>query len=69
MSGELDKLQAECSSLQNECDSLRAEKTTLMQKLKRLEDELDRWAAFTRTDSVSFRFHTTKVNHPVLSGF
>ncbi|XP_016373834.1 sarcolemmal membrane-associated protein-like [Sinocyclocheilus rhinocerous] len=41
LQGELEKLQAECSSLQNECDSLRAEKTTLMQKLHRLEEELD----------------------------
>lgn len=41
LQGELEKLQGECSSLQNECDSLRAEKTTLMQKLHRLEDELD----------------------------
>uniref|UniRef100_A0A671RHA7 Sarcolemmal membrane-associated protein n=1 Tax=Sinocyclocheilus anshuiensis TaxID=1608454 RepID=A0A671RHA7_9TELE len=41
LQGELEKLQAECSSLQNECDSLRAEKTTLIQKLHRLEEELD----------------------------
>ncbi|XP_056092290.1 sarcolemma associated protein a isoform X3 [Rhinichthys klamathensis goyatoka] len=41
LQGELTKLQAECSGLQNECDSLRAEKTTLMQKLLRLEEELD----------------------------
>uniref|UniRef100_A0A8C2DC42 Sarcolemmal membrane-associated protein n=1 Tax=Cyprinus carpio TaxID=7962 RepID=A0A8C2DC42_CYPCA len=41
LQGELEKLQGECSSLQNECDSLRAEKTTLMQKLHRLEEELD----------------------------
>ncbi|KAK7119046.1 hypothetical protein R3I94_021032 [Phoxinus phoxinus] len=41
LQGELEKLQAECSGLQNECDSLRAEKTTLMQKLLRLEEELD----------------------------
>ncbi|XP_048028374.1 sarcolemma associated protein a isoform X3 [Chanodichthys erythropterus] len=41
LQGELEKLQAECSGLQNECDSLRAEKTTLMQKLHRLEEELD----------------------------
>ncbi|KAK2874795.1 hypothetical protein Q8A67_021948 [Cirrhinus molitorella] len=41
LQGELEKLQTECSSLQNECDSLRAEKTTLMQKLHRLEEELD----------------------------
>ncbi|XP_077060293.1 sarcolemma associated protein a isoform X5 [Siphateles boraxobius] len=41
LQGELEKLQVECSGLQNECDSLRAEKTTLMQKLLRLEEELD----------------------------
>uniref|UniRef100_A0A673NG91 Sarcolemmal membrane-associated protein n=1 Tax=Sinocyclocheilus rhinocerous TaxID=307959 RepID=A0A673NG91_9TELE len=41
LQGELEKLQGECSGLQNECDSLRAEKTTLMQKLHRLEEELD----------------------------
>lgn len=41
LQGELEKLQGECCSLQNECDSLRAEKTTLMQKLNRLEEELD----------------------------
>ncbi|XP_051528414.1 sarcolemma associated protein a isoform X3 [Myxocyprinus asiaticus] len=41
LQGELEKLQTECSGLQNECDSLRAEKTTLMQKLHRLEDELN----------------------------
>ncbi|XP_039529371.1 sarcolemma associated protein a isoform X3 [Pimephales promelas] len=41
LQGELEKLQGECSGLQNECDSLRAEKTTLMQKLLRLEEELD----------------------------
>ncbi|XP_073682167.1 sarcolemmal membrane-associated protein-like isoform X1 [Garra rufa] len=41
LQGELEKLQTECSSLQNECDSLRSEKTTLMQKLHRLEEELD----------------------------
>lgn len=51
VSGELEKLQAECCSLQNECDSLRAEKTTLMQKLHRLEEELDRWVTFTQTGS------------------
>lgn len=49
LSGELEKLQAECSGLQNECDSLRAEKTTLMQKLHRLEEELDRWVTCTHT--------------------
>ncbi|XP_051957379.1 sarcolemma associated protein a isoform X2 [Xyrauchen texanus] len=41
LQGEMEKLQTECSGLHNECDSLRAEKTTLMQKLHRLEDELN----------------------------
>lgn len=41
LQGELEKLQGECSTLQNECDTLRAEKTTVMQKLHRLEEELD----------------------------
>lgn len=60
VSGELEKLQAECCSLQNECDSLRAEKTTLMQKLHRLEEELDRWVTFTQTDSLCLLDHFTQ---------
>lgn len=40
--GELDKLQAECSTLHRECESLRSEKVTLLEKLHRLEVELSR---------------------------
>ncbi|XP_065096878.1 sarcolemma associated protein a isoform X2 [Paramisgurnus dabryanus] len=41
LQGELEKLQSECRGLQEECDGLRGEKITLMQKLSRLEEELD----------------------------
>lgn len=41
-SGELEKLQGECCGLQKECECLRTDKITLMQKLNRLEEELDR---------------------------
>ncbi|XP_053508383.1 sarcolemma associated protein a isoform X7 [Ictalurus furcatus] len=40
LQGELDKLQAECSTLHRECESLRSEKVTLLEKLHRLEVEL-----------------------------
>ncbi|XP_072521592.1 sarcolemma associated protein a isoform X6 [Salminus brasiliensis] len=41
LQGELEKLQSECSTLQKECESLRSEKVSLLQKLQRLEVELD----------------------------
>ncbi|KAF5899204.1 sarcolemmal membrane-associated protein isoform X1 [Clarias magur] len=40
LQGELEKLQAECSTLHKECESLRSEKVTLLEKLHRLEVEL-----------------------------
>ncbi|XP_060766063.1 sarcolemma associated protein a isoform X11 [Neoarius graeffei] len=40
LQGELEKLQAECSTLHRECESLRSEKVTLLEKLHRLEVEL-----------------------------
>eukprot|EP00063_Salmo_salar_P048737 XP_014023572.1 PREDICTED: sarcolemmal membrane-associated protein-like [Salmo salar] len=39
--GELERLQKGCSSLQQECDCLRSEKTTLVDRLHRLETDLD----------------------------
>ncbi|CAB1315692.1 unnamed protein product [Coregonus sp. 'balchen'] len=39
--GELNRLQKDCSSLQQECEWLRSEKTTLVDRLHRLETELD----------------------------
>ncbi|XP_030633106.1 sarcolemma associated protein a isoform X6 [Chanos chanos] len=41
LQGELEKLQRECSSLHRECEALRSEKVTLLEKLQRLEVELD----------------------------
>nr|XP_055039215.1 sarcolemma associated protein a isoform X5 [Misgurnus anguillicaudatus] len=41
LQGELEKLQSECRGLHEECDGLKGEKITLMQKLSRLEEELD----------------------------
>ncbi|XP_045079643.1 LOW QUALITY PROTEIN: sarcolemma associated protein a [Coregonus clupeaformis] len=41
LQGELDRLQKDCSSLQQECEWLRSEKTTLVDRLHRLETELD----------------------------
>ncbi|KAA0707538.1 Sarcolemmal membrane-associated protein [Triplophysa tibetana] len=41
LQGELEKLQGECCGLQKECECLRTDKITLMQKLNRLEEELD----------------------------
>ncbi|KAK6318667.1 hypothetical protein J4Q44_G00098780 [Coregonus suidteri] len=43
LQGELDRLQKDCSSLQQECEWLRSEKTTLVDRLHRLETELDRF--------------------------
>ncbi|KAM9444152.1 sarcolemma associated protein a isoform 7-T7 [Clarias gariepinus] len=40
LQGELEKLQAECSTLHKECESLRSEKLTLLEKLHRLDVEL-----------------------------
>ncbi|KAK3536564.1 hypothetical protein QTP86_013757 [Hemibagrus guttatus] len=40
LQGELEKLQAECSTLHRECEALRSEKVTLLEKLHRLEVEL-----------------------------
>uniref|UniRef100_A0AAY4BE86 Sarcolemmal membrane-associated protein n=1 Tax=Denticeps clupeoides TaxID=299321 RepID=A0AAY4BE86_9TELE len=41
LQGELETLQMECSSLQRECEGLRSEKLSLLEKLQRLELELD----------------------------
>ncbi|XP_045547951.1 sarcolemmal membrane-associated protein isoform X1 [Salmo salar] len=41
LQGELERLQKGCSSLQQECDCLRSEKTTLVDRLHRLETDLD----------------------------
>ncbi|XP_041945932.1 sarcolemma associated protein a isoform X1 [Alosa alosa] len=41
LQGELEKLQQECGSLQKECEGLRSEKVSLLEKLNRLEVELD----------------------------
>uniref|UniRef100_A0A673W6G9 Sarcolemmal membrane-associated protein n=1 Tax=Salmo trutta TaxID=8032 RepID=A0A673W6G9_SALTR len=41
LQGELESLQKGCSSLQQECDCLRSEKTTLVNRLHRLETDLD----------------------------
>ncbi|KAL7837691.1 hypothetical protein SRHO_G00274020 [Serrasalmus rhombeus] len=41
LQGELEKLQSECLNLQKECESLRSEKVALLEKLQRLELELD----------------------------
>ncbi|XP_035242669.1 sarcolemma associated protein a isoform X8 [Anguilla anguilla] len=38
---ELDRLQKDCSSLQRECTALRSEKVALLEKLQKLEVELD----------------------------
>ncbi|XP_060714425.1 sarcolemma associated protein a isoform X2 [Tachysurus vachellii] len=40
LQGELEKLQAECSTLHRECEALRLEKVTLLEKLHKLEVEL-----------------------------
>ncbi|XP_047661020.1 sarcolemma associated protein a isoform X13 [Tachysurus fulvidraco] len=40
LQGELEKLQAECSTLHRECEALRLEKVTLLEKLHQLEVEL-----------------------------
>uniref|UniRef100_A0A8B9JI67 Sarcolemmal membrane-associated protein n=1 Tax=Astyanax mexicanus TaxID=7994 RepID=A0A8B9JI67_ASTMX len=42
LQAELEKLQSECSTLQKECESLRSEKVALLEKLQRLEVDLDR---------------------------
>ncbi|XP_071190728.1 sarcolemmal membrane-associated protein-like, partial [Salvelinus alpinus] len=39
--GELERLQKGCSGLQQECECLRSEKTTLVNRLQRLETDLD----------------------------
>ncbi|XP_029548615.1 sarcolemma associated protein a isoform X8 [Salmo trutta] len=41
LQGELERLQKGCSSLQQECEGLRSEKTNLMDRLHRLETDLD----------------------------
>ncbi|XP_038872516.1 sarcolemma associated protein a isoform X5 [Salvelinus namaycush] len=41
LQGELERLQKGCSGLQQECDCLRSEKTTLVNRLHRLENDLD----------------------------
>ncbi|XP_022537964.2 sarcolemma associated protein a isoform X5 [Astyanax mexicanus] len=41
LQAELEKLQSECSTLQKECESLRSEKVALLEKLQRLEVDLD----------------------------
>ncbi|XP_055725943.1 sarcolemma associated protein a isoform X2 [Salvelinus fontinalis] len=41
LQGELERLQKGCSGLQQECDCLRSEKTTLVNRLHRLETDLD----------------------------
>ncbi|KAM9524978.1 sarcolemma associated protein a isoform 4-T4 [Salvelinus alpinus] len=41
LQGELERLQKGCSGLQQECECLRSEKTTLVNRLQRLETDLD----------------------------
>ncbi|XP_071220721.1 sarcolemmal membrane-associated protein-like isoform X3 [Salvelinus alpinus] len=41
LQGELERLQKDCSGLQQECECLRSEKTTLVNRLHRLETDLD----------------------------
>ncbi|KAL1007836.1 hypothetical protein UPYG_G00092260 [Umbra pygmaea] len=41
LEGDLERLQKDCSSLQTECQSLRSEKTSLLDRMQRLETELE----------------------------
>uniref|UniRef100_A0A674D2I4 Sarcolemmal membrane-associated protein n=1 Tax=Salmo trutta TaxID=8032 RepID=A0A674D2I4_SALTR len=52
LQGELERLQKGCSSLQQECEGLRSEKTNLMDRLHRLETDLDRWVYTLQTQQI-----------------